>query len=181
MGHQFSFYTRFVLRLEGGVEVEDVGYLEADSVDQDQVSSDEHVTIARFGRRQHYFQLTRTRLHPAAEAWRQSTVHNQLALESGRKTIALGQTARKTGVVGAVPIMEVAVAIFVVAAAVTIAVFAGFMAMTVTMTFIAILPAVAVVIPIVFVVTVAVALGDGYCRGERKRQGCNRAGAEPEL
>ena len=157
--------------LERRVEVEYVGDLEADSVHQHQVSADEYVPIARIGRRKHDLQLSWARLHSATQARRQRAVHDQLPLESGRQTIPLGQPARQMRVVRAIPIVNVVVAISVVAAPVTIAVFAGLMPMTVI--FMAILPAIAIIaVAIVFVMTVAMLLRHrDRCR-ERQRQHC---------
>jgi hypothetical protein len=160
--------------LEGGVEVEDVGYLEADSVYQYQVSTYEYMPIARIWRRKHHLQLWWTGLHSAPKAGRQGTVYDQLTLEPGRQAITFGEPGRKMAVVGAVPAVDVAITIFIVAAAVTIAVFSGFM----TVVLIAIVPAI-VVIAVVFVVTVA--LCHSHAGGKRKGHGCNCAGAEPEL
>jgi hypothetical protein len=160
--------------LEGGVEVEDVGYLEADSVDQDQVSAYEHVAIARIGRRKHYLQLLWARLHSATKAGRKRAVYDQLALEPWRQAITLCEPGRKMTVVGAVPAVDIAITIFVMAAAVTMAVFTGFM----TVALIAIVPAV-VVIPVVFVMTVT--LCHSHAGGKREGDGCNYASAEPEL
>ena len=75
--------------------MEDVGYLEADSVDQDQVSANEHVAIARIGRRKHYLQLLWARLHCATKTGRQGAVHDQLTLEPWRQAITLGEPGRK--------------------------------------------------------------------------------------
>src|SRR5579864_4926823 len=111
-------------------------------------------------RRKHDFQLTRAGLHFSPQARRQSSVDDQLALESGGQAIALGQTGRQAGVVRAVPVIDVAVAILVVAVTVAMSV-ALAMAVTMAMTFVAILVVSAVVIiATVFIVTVAVALGD---------------------
>lgn len=143
--------------------MEHVGHLEADSVHEHQISADEYVAIARIRRRKHNLQLLRARLHSAAKSRRQSSIDDQLTLESRRQAIPLGQAARQMRIVGAIPIVNIPVAISVVAAPVTIAVFAGFMPMTVT--FMAILPAVAI-IPIVFIVAVAMAL--------RHRHGCRK-------
>jgi len=143
--------------------VEHVGYLEANSVHENQVAADEYMPIAWIRRRKHDLQLLRTRLHSAAKSSRQSSIDDQLTLESRRQAIALGQAARQMRIVGAIPIVNIAVAISVVATPVTIAVFAGLMPMTVI--FMAVLPAIAIIaIPIVFVVAVAMAL--------RHRHGC---------
>jgi hypothetical protein len=158
--------------LEGGVEVEDVGHLEADSVYQDQVSTYEYVAIARIGRRKHDLQLLWARLHSATKARRQRAVHDQLALEPWRQAITLGEPARKMRVVGTVPAVDVAVTILVVSPTVTMAVFTGFMA-------VALIPI--MVIAVVFAMTVAVALGHGHRGGERERDDGNCAGAEPEF
>jgi hypothetical protein len=137
--------------------VEHVGYLKTDSVHEHQVSADEYVPVPRIRRRKHDLQLLRTRLHSAAKSRRQSSIDDQLTLESRRQAIALGQAARQMRIVGAIPIVNIAVAISVVATPVTIAVFAGLMPMTVI--FMAVLPAIAIIaIPIVFVVAVAMAL-----------------------
>lgn len=149
--------------LECRVEVEDVGDLEAHSVHENQISADEYMPIARIGRRKHDLQLSGARLHSATKPGGQRAIHDQLSLESWRQAIPLAQPARQIRIVCAIPIVNIAVAISVVATPVTIAVFASFMPMTVT--FMAILPAIAVIpIPIVFVVAVAIAL--------RHRHGC---------
>ncbi len=146
--------------LEGCVEVEHVGYLEADSVDEHQIPADEYMPVARIRRRKHDLQLSRARLHSATQARRQRAIHNQLPLESGRQTISLGKSARQIRVVRAIPIMNIAIAISVVAASVTIAVFAGLMPMTVI--FMAVLPAITIVaIAMVFIVAAAMLLRDG--------------------
>jgi hypothetical protein len=135
--------------------MEDVCYLEADPVDQDQISADEYVAIAGIGRRKHDLQLLWARLHSAAKAQRQRAVHDQLALEAWRQAITLGEPGRKMTVVGAVPAVDVAVTIFVMA--VTMAVFTEF----VTVALIAI-----VVIAVVFVMTVA--LCHSHAGGKRE-------------
>lgn len=150
-----------IVVLECCVEVEYVGYLKADSVHKDQVSANKDVCVIRRRGRKHNFQFTRARFHLSAQAGRQSSIHDQLPLEPGRQTIPLGQAGRQIRVVRAIPIVNIAVAIPVVAPPVSIAVFTSFMPMTVT--FLAILPAIAT-IPIVFVVAVAMAL--------RHRHGC---------
>jgi hypothetical protein len=160
--------------LEGGVEVEDVGYLEADSVDQNQVSANEYVAIARIGRRKHYLQLLWARLHSATQTGRQGAVHDQLTLEPWRQAITLGEPGRKLTIVGAIPAVDVAVTIFVMSPAVTMAVFTGLM----TVALIAIVPAI-VVIAGVFVMTVT--LCHSHAGGKREGDGCNCASAEPEL
>ena len=149
--------------------MEDVGHLETYSVDQDEISADEYVAIARIGRRKHDLQFLRARLHSATKARRQCAVHDQLALESWRKAITLGKPGRKMRVMGAVPVVDVAVTVFVMASAMTMAVFTEFVTVSVAL------------IAIVFVMTVAVALRDCHSGRERERYDCNGAGAKPEL
>jgi hypothetical protein len=161
--------------------VENVGYLEADSVDEDQIAADEDMAVSRIRRRQHHFQFARARLHFSAQARRERAIHNQLTLESGRQAVALGKARRQMRVVRAIPVMDIVVAILVMA-----------MTVAMTVTFTVAVPAIAVfgpvvaaavviVIAIVFVMTVAVALSHSDGRGERQRHNCNGAGAEPEL
>src|SRR5579884_2364156 len=95
-------------------EMKDVGDLEIGTVVEHKIAANDHVHEIRRWRRKHYFQLMRARLHPAAQAGRQGSVHNQLPLQSWRKTVALGESGRETVVMLVVPAADVAVVIDVV-------------------------------------------------------------------
>ena len=51
------------------------------------------------------------RLDLLLQAGRQTSIHDQLALESGRKTIAFGQTRRQMIVVSAIPVADILVTV----------------------------------------------------------------------
>lgn len=86
---------RFSFGLEGCVEAEDVSDLEGCAVVHHQVAADDYMHEIRRWGRQHRFQLTRARLHSSAQTWGQSSVHNQLTLESGWESIALREPRRQ--------------------------------------------------------------------------------------
>ena len=75
--------------LEVHIEVENVGNLKVGAIDQNQVSSDEDVSVSRLGRRKHRFQLMRAGLHSPSQTNWQNTAHHKLALQAGRQPVAL--------------------------------------------------------------------------------------------
>ena len=82
--------AKWRLRLLVNVEMEDVGDLKVGAVIQHQISADHDMHVIRRRRRKHHFNFARTGLHSAAQAGRQSSVDDQLALQAGRQVIAFG-------------------------------------------------------------------------------------------
>jgi hypothetical protein len=128
--------------------MENVCDLKIYAIDQDQIAADHNVRVIRRRRREHHFEFPRAGLHFLLKARRQSSTNHQLALQSGRKTIAFGQAGWEMGVVSAIPVVDVAIMIGINLVAVTLVVA---FAMTI---------AVVVVIAIVFVVAVTLSYGD---------------------
>jgi hypothetical protein len=161
------------------VEVEDVGNLEIGPIYKNEVAADHNVHVVGRRRWQHGFQFARAGLHLFLEARRKCAVHNQLALQSGRKTVALSQTRRQVVVVRTIPVVDLTVMIFIVAVAIPMSVTIS-MSMAVIVVIAAIVGAIFVV-AVVFVMPVAVSLRHGDGRGKRNCDQCAHASAEPNL
>lgn len=149
-------------------EMEDIGDLEVGAIVENQISTDHHVHIVRGRRWKHDLQLARARLHLPLKPRRQSSIHDQLALESRRQTVPLGQPWRQMLVVSAVPVVDVAIMVGIVLVA------AMFVIMSVTVLVVAIVIVVPimrtlVIIAVVFVVTVVVVLRESNRGRERQR------------
>ena len=140
------------MRLKGCVEVEHVADLEAGAVHENQVASDEVMSVPRCRRWKHHFQFTRAGLHSVPKLHGEIPMNNDLTLQARRQAIALGQPWRQMRIVSVVPVMNVAVVIVIaLMAAVVIVAIRVPVAMAVIVFF-------AVVVAIMFVVTMAVAL-----------------------
>ena len=151
-------------------EVKDIRDLEARPVEQHQVATDDHVSIVWGRRRQSAFQFGRAGMHLVAKTDGQIAMNHDLALESGRQAVALGQAGREMVVMIVVPATHcIAIVIGIAAAAVIL-----FMPAAVPMVAIFV-----IVVAIVLVVTVPVILGYSDCGGEGKRQNSRRAGSKP--
>ena len=72
------------------IEVENVGDLEVAAVVEHQIPADHDVNKVRWWRWKHHFEFARAGLHSAAQAGRQSSIDDQLALQTGWQIIALG-------------------------------------------------------------------------------------------
>ena len=118
------------------LQVKNVSDLEVDAVDQNHVSADQPMHIVRRWRREHNFQLSRADMHLAVQFHRDISMHDDLPLQSGRQTIALGEPWGKMIMVVVVPasgsfavmiIVAVVTPAFVatLVVAVTMAVFVG--------------------------------------------------------
>ena len=157
--------------LESCVQMEDVADLKGGAVVHHEVAADNNVYVVWRRRRKHCFQLARARLHLFLQARRQSSIHDQLALESGRETIAFGQARGQMIVVTAVPVADISVmgGIAVMTMPVTV---------SMPMSLVTIVVGAVIVVTIMLVVAVAIALGYGDGAGERQRQQCTCANAE---
>jgi len=140
--------------LESCVQTEDVTDLKGGAVVHYEVATDNYVYVVWGRRRKHHFQLARARLHLLLQARRQSSIHNQLALQPRRQMITFRQTRRQMIVVSPVPVADVSVVVGISFMAVT-------MSMPVTVCMIVI--GAVIVVTIAFAVTVAIALG--HCHG----------------
>jgi len=94
----------------------------------------------------------RARLHLLLQARRQSSIHDQFALESGGKVIALGQTRRQVIVVSAVPAANIPVTVGIAVVTVSVS-----MPMPVAMIMVVVVAV--IVVTIVLVMAVAITLG----------------------
>lgn len=142
--------------LERRVEVEDVANLHADAVIHHQVSADHNMHIVGRRRGKHRFQFMRAGLHPPAQTRGQGSIHDQLPLEPGRQTVALCQSGRKVIVVSAIPVVNLAVMIFIVSTSVAVT-----MAVTMAISAPVTVIIASVIVIAVVAVTVAISLGHG--------------------
>ena len=132
--------------------MEYVADLEAGAVHENQVASDEVMSISRRRRQKHHFQLARAGLHSVPKLHGEISLNDDLTLHTRRQAIALCQSRWQMRIVSAIPVMDVAVVIVVALMLASVIVTIGVpVAMAVIVLF-------AVVIAIMFVVTVAVAL-----------------------
>jgi len=161
--------------LKGCVEVEHVADLEAGAVHENQVASDDVMSISRRRRRKHHFQFMRAGLHSRSKLHGEISMNDKLTLQTRRQAIALGQSRWQMRIVSAIPVMDVAIVVVIPLMAAFVIVTVGVpVVMAMTMFF-------AVVVAVLFVVTMAVALrhSDGGCERERDNGDC--AGPYPEL
>ncbi len=137
------------------IEMKDVGDLEVGAIHEHQVAADYDVRVIRRRRRKHYFEFMRAGPHLSPHIHWHKPANYDLALHSGRKTVAIGQAGRKMLVVRAIPaaggvaivIGIAAVVMFAVVFAVMFAIVAAFMIVAVPML---------IVITVVFLVAVIV-------------------------
>jgi hypothetical protein len=139
------------------IKLEDIHNLKIRPIEQNQIAADYDVRIIRRRRREHTLQIGRARLHPFLKPRGQRSVHHQLALQSRRKTIALGEAGRKIRVMIAVPAANLIAIMIVIAVMVT----------TVAASVATSMAPVIIVGAILVFMTVPVALG--HCDGRGKR------------
>jgi len=163
--------------LERCVEVEHVADLEAGAVHENQIASNEVMSISRCRRRKHHFQLMRAGLHSCPKLHGEISMNDELTFQTRRQAISLGQSRWQMRIVSAIPVMDVAVVI-------VIALMPAFVIVTigVPVAVVAIVVSVVIVAAIVVaVMAVIVVLGYSDCGRERERHNCSRAGPEPKL
>ena len=71
-------------------QVEDVHDQERCAIEQDHVAPDQYVLTVRWRRREVVFHILGAPLHFPSQPGRQSSAHNQLALQARRESIAFG-------------------------------------------------------------------------------------------
>jgi hypothetical protein len=167
--------------------MEYVADLEAGAVHQNQVASDEVMSISGRRRRKHDFQLMRTGPHSFPKLHRKISMNDELPLQTRWQAIALSQARRQMRIVSTVPVVDVVVPVvisvtvvpgmFVVSTAV---VFMGTTVILVASSVIFVGTTVIVLIP-VLVVSVSMVLRRSDCGRERQRQNCGCAGPDPKL
>src|SRR5215472_10071131 len=154
-----------LVALERCIQPEDVTDLKGGAVVHHEVATDNYVYVVRRRRRKHHFQLTRARLYLLLQSRRQSSIHNQLALQPGRQMITFRQTRRQTIVISAVPVADVPVMILVVAPTLALA-----LTVPVAMIVRGAVIVVTIVLAVAVAVAVAIALGQGESTREHQRQ-----------
>jgi hypothetical protein len=135
--------------------VENICNMKVRPVEQNQIAADHDVRVIRRRRRENALQIGRAGLHFFLKPRRQGSVYHQLTLQSGRKTITLGQARRETRIITLVPTADL------IAVMIGIAVVAMAMAVAVSMA------SVIIVVAIVLLVPMPVALSHSDCRRER--------------
>ena len=117
--------------------MKDVGDLEVGAIHEHQVAADYDVRVIRRRRRKHYFEFMRAGPHLSPHIHWHKPANYDLALHSGRKTVAIGQAWRKMLVVRAIPpaggIAIVIGIAAVVVFAIVFAIVAAFMIVAVSM------------------------------------------------
>src|ERR1700739_3860654 len=92
--------------LERCVEVEHVADLEAGAVHENQIASNEVMSISRCRRRKHHFKLMRAGLHSLPKLDREISMNDELTFQTRRQAISLGQSWRQMRIVSAIPVMD---------------------------------------------------------------------------
>jgi hypothetical protein len=156
------------------VEVENVGHLKVGAVVEHQIPADHDMHVIRGWWRKHDLYFARAGLHSATQTGRQSSIHDQLALQSGRQVIALGKPRRQMAVVVVIPATEVAVVIGIAEVIVAASVIFVAVGMTAPVLVVAIVTAAPIIIAVVFIVPMAVSLGYGHSGRERKGEHSGR-------
>jgi len=143
--------------------VKNIHHHKRSPIEQNDVAADHDVLALRRRRGEAALEVLRAAHNLFLQSGRQSAAHYELALESGRQAIALGQAWRQVLIVLAVPASHfVAVVIGIRITTVILS-----MAFTVSVAMIV------VIVAILFIVAVTVPLGDS--QGCREGQAKNRA------
>jgi hypothetical protein len=124
---------------------------EGSAVEQNDVASDYDVLALRRWRRQAPLEVLRATHNLFLQSGGQRATHHQLALESGRQAIALGQAGRQMIVVIAVPAAHLVAVVVGIGVAAVLLIFVMAFAVAMAM--------VIVIVAILFIVAVPVVLG----------------------
>jgi hypothetical protein len=135
-----------------------IHYHKRSAIEQNHVAADHDMLAIRRRRRKVAFQISGTMHNFRPQSWRQSTTHDQLALEARWQSIALGQAGRQMLIIRSVPASHFVAVVIGIGATIVSAIMVFFVPSTMFTAMILV-----VIVAIVLVVTVAMILR--YSRG----------------